>query len=172
MERANQETSRSFFFQPSGSSKSSTGRRTPRGRAKKLKEGVKYNIDAIKTNGEPLAPKNIANKSVRQYGVLVKDQLPISLQEWKEPAKKCPDLTFVDDRAKSLLWEKLMEHFTLPDHFTYADVQKVKDVLLGRWQLHSTTTRKLYGPTTSKEERRLQNSREHLRSKENTGPLS
>ena len=121
-----------------------------RGPAKKLKEGVKYNIDAIKTNGEPLAPKNIANKCVRQCGVLLKDQLPISLQEWTEPSKKCPDLTFVDDRAKSMLWEKLMEHFTLPDQLTVADVEKVKDAALGRWQLHSTTTRKLYGRTTSK----------------------
>ena len=60
----------------------------------------------------------------------MKDQLPISLQEWKEPAKKRPDLTFVDDRAKSLFWEKLMEHFTLPDHFTNADVEKVKDAAL------------------------------------------
>ena len=91
-----------------------------------MKQGVKYNIEAIKTDGEPLAPKNIANKFVRQCGVLVKDQLLISIQEWKEPAKKRPDLTFVDDRAKSTLWESLMEHFTLPDHFTDADVQKVK----------------------------------------------
>ena len=56
---------RYFFFQPSGSSKSSTGSRTARSPAKKLKEGVKYNIEAIKANGEPSAPKNIANKFVR-----------------------------------------------------------------------------------------------------------
>jgi len=70
------------------------------GPGKKLKEGVKYNIDAIKTNGEPIAPKNIANKFVRQCRVLVKDKLPISLQGWKQPSKPRPDLTFVDDRAK------------------------------------------------------------------------
>ena len=95
-----------------------------------MKEGVKYNIEAIRPNGEPLAPKKIADKFVRQCGVLVKDQLPISLQEWREPAKPRPDLTFVDDREKSLLWDTLMEHFTLPDHFTEADVQKVKDAAL------------------------------------------
>ena len=60
----------------------------------------------------------------------MKDQLPISLQEWKEPAKKHPDLTFVDDRAKTVLWENLMEHFTLPNHFVAADVEKVKDAAL------------------------------------------
>ena len=78
---------RSFFFQPSGSSKSSAGSRTVRGPAKRLKEGVKYNIDAIKTNGEPIEPKNIANKFIHQCRVLVKDQIPISIQEWKKPAK-------------------------------------------------------------------------------------
>ena len=93
---------RSFFFQPSGSSKSSTGR--VRGPGKKLKEGVKYNIDAIKTNGEPIALKNIANKFVNQCGVLVKDKLQISIQEWKEPKTKRPDVTWVDDRAKQKLW--------------------------------------------------------------------
>ena len=53
-----------------------------RGPAKKLKEGVKYNIDAIKTDGEPILPKKNANKFIRQCGVLVKDQLPIFMQEW------------------------------------------------------------------------------------------
>ena len=78
-----------------------------------MKEGVKYNIDSIKASGEPLTPKNIASKFVRQCGVLVKDQLPISIQEWKEPKTKRPDVTWVDDRAKQKLWESLMEHFTL-----------------------------------------------------------
>ena len=106
-----------------------------------MKEGVKYNIEAVRPNGEPLAPKKIADKFVRQCGVLVKDQLPISLQEWREPAKDKrqkgkedaaprPDVTFVDKNQKDLLWDTLMEHFTLPDHFTEADVQKVKDAAL------------------------------------------
>ena len=106
-----------------------------------MKEGVKYNIEAFKPNGEPLAPKKIADKFVRQCGVLVKDQLPISLQEWREPTKDKrqkgkedaaprPDVTFVDENQKNLLWDTLMEHFTLPDHFTEVDVQKVKDAAL------------------------------------------
>ena len=90
---------RSLFFQPSGSSKSS-GNRTKRGPNKKLKEGVKYNIEAIRPNGEPFAPEKIADKFVRRCGVLVKDQLPISIQEWKEPKTKHPGVTWVDDRAK------------------------------------------------------------------------
>ena len=94
-------TNRPFFFQPSGSSKpASTDSRTKRGPGKNLKDGVKYNIDSMKANGEPLMPKNIANKFICQCGVLVKDQLPISIQEWKEPKTKRPDVTWVDDRAK------------------------------------------------------------------------
>ena len=76
-----------------------------------MKEGVKYNIEAVRPNGEPLAPKKIADKFIRQCGVLVKDQLPISLQEWREPAKDKrqkgkedaaprPDVTFVDKNQK------------------------------------------------------------------------
>ena len=101
-----------------------------RGPAKKLKDGVKYNIDSIKPNGEPSEPKKNAGKFIRQCGVLVKDQIPISIQEWKKPAKEHPDLTFVDQRAKDGLWESLMSHFTLPDHFTDADVDKVKNSAL------------------------------------------
>ena len=79
-------TNRSFFFQPSGSSNSaSTDSTTKRGPGRLLKDGVKYHIESIKPSGEPLMPKNIANKWTRQCGVLVKDKLPISIQEWKEP---------------------------------------------------------------------------------------
>ena len=107
-----------------------------------MKEGVKYNIDSIKASGEPLTPKNIASKFVRQCGVLVKDQLPISIQEWKEPKTKRPDVTCVDDRAKQKLWESLMEHFTLPDYFTDADVQKVKDAALKKMAIAFNTHKK------------------------------
>ena len=75
-------TNQSFFFQPSESSKSaSTDSKTKRGPGRLLKDGVKYHIESIKPSGEPLMPKNIANKWTRQCGVLVKDQLPISIQE-------------------------------------------------------------------------------------------
>ena len=107
-----------------------------------MKEGVKYNIDSIKASGEPLTPKNIANKFVRQCGVLVKDQLPISLQEWRKPAKPRPDVTFVDKNQKDLLWDTLMEHFTLPDHFTEADVEKVKAAALKKMAIAFNTHKK------------------------------
>jgi hypothetical protein len=91
-----------------------------------LQPGVKYNIKAIKSNGEPLEPKKNANKFTRQCGVIVRDQIPISVQEWEKPTKGDPGVTFVDERAKDGLWKSLMSHFTLPDHLTDADLQKVR----------------------------------------------
>ena len=136
-------TNRSFFFQPSGSSKSaSTDSKTKRGPGRLLKDGVKYHIESIKPSGEPLTPKNIANKWTRQCGVLVKDKLPISIQEWKETKTKRPGVTWVDDRAKKDLVKSLMEHFTLLDHFTKADVENVKAAALKKMAIAFNTHKK------------------------------
>ena len=171
-----------MFFQPSGSSKSS-GKRTKRGPTKKLKEGVKYNIEALKPNGEPLAPKKIADKFVRQCGVLVKDQLPISLQEWREPAKDKrqkdkkdaaprPDVTFVDKDKKScfgiLSWNISPYQIISQKQMC----RKSRTLLLGRWRLHSRTTRVVNKTSTSREEGRLQYSREHWRTNVIIGTIS
>ena len=107
-----------------------------------LKDGVKYNIDSVKPSGEPRSPKNIANKWTSQCGVLVKDKLPISIQEWKEPWTKRPGVTWVDDKAKQDLWDSLMEHFTLPDYFTKADVDKVKGAALKKMTIAFNTHKK------------------------------
>ena len=48
----------------------------------------------------------------------------------KKAAKECLDVTFDDQRAKDGLWESLMSHFTLPDHLTDADVEKIKNCAL------------------------------------------
>ena len=61
-----------------------------------LPAGVKYNIDAIKPNGETHEPKKNAKKFIRQCGVIVRDQTPISVQEWEKPAKGDPNVTFVN----------------------------------------------------------------------------
>ena len=136
-------TNRSFFFQPSGSSKSaSTDSKTKRGPGRLLKDGVKYHIESTKLSGEPLTPKNVADKWTRQCGVLVKDKLPISIQEWKEPKTKHPCVTWVDDRAKKDLVKSLMEHFTLPEHFTEADVEKVKAAALKKMAIAFNTHKK------------------------------
>ena len=137
-----------------------------------MKQGVKYNIEATKTNGEPRAPKNIAYKFVCQCRFLVKDKLPISLQEWKEPSKPCPDLTFVDDRAKKALWEDLMKHFTLPDHFTAVDVEKVKVAALRKMAVAFNNHKKTVWVAYVKGGKKTPEFTEHWRSKEITGQIS
>ena len=72
----------------------------------------------------------------------MKDKLPISIQEWKEPKTKRPGVTWVDDRAKKDLWDSLMEHFTLPDYFTKADVEKVKGAALKKKAIAFNTHKK------------------------------
>ena len=72
----------------------------------------------------------------------MKDQLPISIQEWKETKTKRPGVTWVDKRAKKDLVKSLMEHFTLPDHFTDEDVQKVKDAALRKMTIAFNTHKK------------------------------
>ena len=88
--------------------------------------GVKYNIDTIDANGKPLQPRENALKFIHQCGVLVRDLLPISAQLWKKPAKVEKGVTWVDERAKENLWGELISHFTLPDHFTEQQREKVK----------------------------------------------
>ena len=49
---------------------------------------------------------------MHQCGVTVRDTVPISVQEWK-PAKVA-GVSYVNERLKDVLWDKLIAHFTLP----------------------------------------------------------
>jgi hypothetical protein len=44
-----------------------------------------FTIDEVSANGEPLLPKSVANKFITQRGVLVRDMVLISIQEWNKP---------------------------------------------------------------------------------------
>ena len=125
--------------------------------------GVKFNIDSIKTStGKPLEPRKNATKFKNQCGVIVRDQIPISVQEWKKPAKRDrAGVTFVDERAKDVLWNMLMEHFTLPDNLTDADLKKVGNYALKKMAIAFNTFKKNAWTKYVKSKRRLQNSREH-----------
>jgi hypothetical protein len=133
-----------------------------------LQPGIKYNIDAIKSNGEPLEPRKNAIKFTRQCRVIVRDQIPISVQEWKKPAKGDPRVTFVDERAKDLLWESLMSHFTLPDNLTDADLKKVRKSALKKMAIafntHQSNIWKAYikaGKQTPEFKETLEKARDH-----------
>ena len=77
-----------------------------------MKDRAKFTIKAVRVDGRPMEPKKAADKFVRQAGVLVRDQIPIIIENWNKPKKG--DGTFVDDRSKETLWNSLLVNFTLP----------------------------------------------------------
>ncbi|KAK1627658.1 hypothetical protein QYE76_001973 [Lolium multiflorum] len=106
--------------QPSaGSSKKSV--KTKRGKTKTLKQGVTYNIDVINATGRPLEPEANYTKFINQCGVVVRDNVPITVQEWHEPVKARVGFCFVNKRMKKECWRKLMEHFILPPEYNKYD---------------------------------------------------
>ena len=75
--------------------------------------GQRLSIDVIAANGKPIEPKEHAIKFVNQCGVVARDNVPITVQEWNQP-KNRPGVIFLSDRAKDDLWTKLMTNFNLP----------------------------------------------------------
>ena len=86
-----------------------------------MKQGVTYNIDVISETGRPLEPKKHYTKFINQCGVVVRDNVPITVQEWNEPKKARVGFSFVHKRTKKDCWRKLMEHFILPLEFNKYD---------------------------------------------------
>jgi hypothetical protein len=77
-----------------------------------LEEHERYRIEEIGGDGEPIAPAAHASKFTRQCRVLVRDNIPITLREWKKT--KMELVKYVRKRLKNMLWKKLMVNFTLP----------------------------------------------------------
>ncbi|KAK1611409.1 hypothetical protein QYE76_035082 [Lolium multiflorum] len=103
----------------SGSSKKSV--KTKRGKTKTLKQGVTYTIDVISPTGKPLEPEEAYTKFINQCGVVVRDSVPITVQEWHEPVKARVGSSFVSKRKKKECWRTLMEHFVLPPEYNKKD---------------------------------------------------
>ena len=99
------------------SASTSSTKKSKRGPAKEMASGEHLIIESVFHTGEPAHPKKTATKFRNQCGVIVRDLIPISVQEWNQPAKEedRPGVTFVSDRAKETLFDKLMTHFTLPE---------------------------------------------------------
>jgi hypothetical protein len=77
-----------------------------------LVENERFTIKEITADGKPTAPKRTADRFISQCGVVVRDSIPISIQEWNKP--KPDGVSYVDDRSKDELWNTLMKNFTLP----------------------------------------------------------
>ena len=78
-----------------------------------MAEDAHLTIELVSPDGKPLLPRANANTFVHQCGVIVKDNVPISVREWNKPAK-VEGVSFVNDRCKTVLLDKLISHFTLP----------------------------------------------------------
>ena len=74
----------------------------------------KFEIIAIAPDGQPIEPLRTKSAFVAQCGVLVRDKIPISIQQWLKPATEDPEVSYVNHMQKNDLWTKLKSTFTLP----------------------------------------------------------
>ena len=73
----------------------------------------RYKIDVISPAGQPILPKRTKHAFTYQCGVLVRDSIPITIEQWNKK-KDDPSVTFVHDRQKEVLWSDLLKNFILP----------------------------------------------------------
>ena len=69
-------------------------------------------ISHVSELGEPLQPREHARKFVNQCVVLVRDNIPITIREWKKTSDD--QVSYVSEREKDQLWNDLTAHFELP----------------------------------------------------------
>ena len=76
----------------------------------------RYKIEVIAEDGRPILPVSHATVFISQCGVIVRDSIPITVQDWNKPKTggRCTAASYVDDRAKANIWKTLMANFTLP----------------------------------------------------------
>ena len=90
----------------------------------------------IKT-GEPLGPH--ARKFVQHCGYLVRDRLPINAHEWKQKINE-PHVSFVSDLDKNLIWDDILQYFTLQaDDYDDINDDKLKE-LVRKWAMKKMAT--------------------------------
>ena len=98
----------------------------------------RFEITPIARDGEPIEPIRTKNAFAAQCGVLVRDKIPISIQQWYKPAKdEDAEVSYVNDMQKEDLWTELKANFTLPPE---EDPEKpVKEQLIKSFALKRMT---------------------------------
>jgi hypothetical protein len=92
-----------------------------------------FNIET----GEPLGPHK--RKLVEHYWYLVRDRIPISIREWKKKINE-PNVSFVSDLDKNLLWNDILQHFTLQaDDYDDINDDELKE-LVRTWAMKNMAT--------------------------------
>ena len=93
-----------------------------------MRSDERFEITAIACDGKTIEPIRTRDAFHAQCGVLVRDKIPISIQQWLKPKKEDPEVSYVSDMQKEDLWTTLKENFTLPPE---EDPEKpVKDQLI------------------------------------------
>ena len=85
-----------------------------RGPKRKLRSDERFEITAIARDGMPIVPIRTKEAFAAQCGVLVRDKIPISIQQWLKPKNEDPEVSYVSDMQKVDLWTLLKANFTLP----------------------------------------------------------
>ena len=109
----------------------SSSKKSKRGPAQEMSSKERLIIESVYRSGEPASPVKTATKFTNQCGVIVRDLIPISIEEWNEPAKEDdrPAVSFVSERSKTTLFDKLMNHFSLPECDTKEAEKEMRDAL-------------------------------------------
>jgi hypothetical protein len=117
-----------------------------------LNSNQKLSIDVIAPNGKPLEPNQHATKFINQCGVIVRDTIPITVQEWNEPKKAHVGASFVKKDPKKTFgkssWQISFYLRSTPNSMMMVmkfrvDVkgeEQSKSSLFRRWLKHSGTT--------------------------------
>ena len=72
---------------------------------------MRYRIEEVGVDGTP-APDEVYTIFIKSCGVIVRDNVPITIQEWNRPG--CGGVPYVGDVVKNSLFRKLMVNFLLP----------------------------------------------------------
>ena len=83
-------------------------------------------IDRVSDSGEPVEPLEYHRKLINQCGVIVRDLVPITLEEWHKPKDDNKPTTYVDVRIKDLCWDTLLTKVNLPPGLPLPLKEKVK----------------------------------------------
>jgi hypothetical protein len=83
-----------------------------------LQANQRFKIEEIDPEfGKPIGPREHVRTFRNQCGVIVRDNIPITVEDWIKPKNAGEDASYVTDNAKEDLWTKLMANFILPADF-------------------------------------------------------
>ena len=67
-----------------------------------MDDSVRYRIETVSPAGQPMSPPDVKKKFVKACGVVARDHIPITVQEWNKP--KAEGVSYVGTAAKENLW--------------------------------------------------------------------